>query len=183
MASKNNSLPTKINLFLNLLTFCDGHDTRSCVLCKDYFQLLMPLIMFWLLAGFSDNKCFDRQGPLELKFFKIFIWIRGTLAKDTHLSIHTVYKFHNKMIMQVPWTFCEKNYLLSLALKHMTFQLMCSCQGINFLAGISISPINHSVPIGSQYPGGPSKGHKIPIIRVSFTYCAELPGPLLELKL
>ena len=73
MASKNNSLPTKINLFLNLLTFCDGHDTRSCVLCKDYFQLLMPLIMFWLLAGFSDNKCLDRQGPLELKFFKIFI--------------------------------------------------------------------------------------------------------------
>ena len=143
----------------------------------------MPLIVFGLLAGFSDNKCLDRQGPLELKFFKIFIWIRGTLAKDTHLSIHTVYKFHNKMIMQVPWTFCEKNYLLSLALKPMTFQLMCSCQGINFLAGISISPINHSVPIGSQYPGGPSKGHKFPIIRVSFTYCAELPGPPLELKL
>ena len=54
------------------------------------------------------------------------------------------------------WRFREKKSLVGIGIR--THDLVSSCLVITFLTGICISAINHFVPIGSQYSGGPWRG-------------------------
>ena len=114
----------------------------------------------------SRSKCLSNTSLWGLDFLFEFgvhlshIHMRQLIHHTTWTNI--IYKFHNRMTVQVHFNrdFGKKSPLLAPGFEPTTFWLGLSCPCITFLTRICISLIDHFGPIDSQCSGGPSRGHK-----------------------